>query len=124
MENIPILRNLAKEIITVRLSKERSKHFHKKHAQSYLTLRCKWITFEDCTCERTKELPRNEHNLLKDQRTTRLLYIGSLDINETKRLQNIADNVDRKAHSLYLNHKQATPDAGHVDYEYEETDCS
>ncbi|GBO30626.1 hypothetical protein AVEN_252636-1 [Araneus ventricosus] len=85
---------------------------------------CKWITFEDCTYECTKDLPRNEHNLLKYQRATRLLYIGSLDINETKRLQNIADNVDGKAHNLYLNHKQATPNAGYVDYENEETDCS
>ncbi|GBM09301.1 hypothetical protein AVEN_135037-1 [Araneus ventricosus] len=41
-----------------------------------------------------------------------------------KRLQNIADNTDRKAHNLYLNHTQATPNAGYVDYEDEETDCS
>ncbi|GBN83258.1 hypothetical protein AVEN_15575-1 [Araneus ventricosus] len=41
-----------------------------------------------------------------------------------KRLQNIADNADRKAHNLYLNHTQATPNAGYVDYEDEETDCS
>ncbi|GBM10878.1 hypothetical protein AVEN_42132-1 [Araneus ventricosus] len=41
-----------------------------------------------------------------------------------KRLQNIADNADRKAHNLYLNHTQATPNAVHIDYEDEETDCS
>ncbi|GBM92344.1 hypothetical protein AVEN_9189-1 [Araneus ventricosus] len=41
-----------------------------------------------------------------------------------KRLQNIADNADRKAHNLYLNHTQVTPNAGYVDYEDEETDCS
>ncbi|GBM63040.1 hypothetical protein AVEN_111425-1 [Araneus ventricosus] len=41
-----------------------------------------------------------------------------------KRLQNIADNANRKAHNLYLNHTQATPNAGYVDYEDEETDCS
>ncbi|GBM96601.1 hypothetical protein AVEN_204813-1 [Araneus ventricosus] len=41
-----------------------------------------------------------------------------------KRLQNIADNADRKAHNLYLNHTQATPNAEYVDYEDEETDCS
>ncbi|GBM93648.1 hypothetical protein AVEN_210272-1 [Araneus ventricosus] len=38
-----------------------------------------------------------------------------------KRLQNI---VDRKAHNLYLNHTQATPNAGYVVYEDEETDWS
>ncbi|GBM08988.1 hypothetical protein AVEN_94627-1, partial [Araneus ventricosus] len=38
-----------------------------------------------------------------------------------KRLRNIAD---RKAHNLYLNHTQATPNAEYVDYEDEETDCS
>ncbi|GBM66217.1 hypothetical protein AVEN_27906-1 [Araneus ventricosus] len=85
---------------------------------------CKFITFEDCNCERTKKLPRNEYNFLKDQRTTRLLYIGSLDINESKRLQNIADNSHRKSHNLYLNHTHATPNTGYVDYEDEETDCS
>ncbi|GBM09531.1 hypothetical protein AVEN_100439-1 [Araneus ventricosus] len=37
-----------------------------------------------------------------------------------KRLQNIAD---RKAHNLYLNHTQATPNAEYVDYEDEGTDC-
>ncbi|GBN37398.1 hypothetical protein AVEN_62098-1 [Araneus ventricosus] len=41
-----------------------------------------------------------------------------------KRLRNIADNADRKAHNLYLNHTQATPNAEYVDYEDEETDCS
>ncbi|GBN23325.1 hypothetical protein AVEN_212643-1 [Araneus ventricosus] len=82
---------------------------------------CKCITFEDCTCERTKKLLQNEHNFLKDQRTTRLLYNGSLEINETKGFQNIAD---RKAQNLYLNHTQATPNAGYIDYEDEETDCS
>ncbi|GBO10274.1 hypothetical protein AVEN_107065-1 [Araneus ventricosus] len=84
----------------------------------------KCITFEDCTCERTKNLPRNEHNFLKSQRTTRLLYIGQLNTNKTKRLQNITDNTNRKAHNLYLNHTQATPNAGYVDYEDEEMDCS
>ncbi|GBO25093.1 hypothetical protein AVEN_33446-1 [Araneus ventricosus] len=80
-----------------------------------------YVSHTYCTCERTKKLPRNEHNFLKHQRTTRLLYIGSLDINETKRLQNI---VDRQAHNLYLNHTQTTPNVGYVDYEDEETDCS
>ncbi|GBM86903.1 hypothetical protein AVEN_207410-1 [Araneus ventricosus] len=41
-----------------------------------------------------------------------------------KRLQSIADNADRKAHNLYLNHTQATPNVEYVDYEDEETDCS
>ncbi|GBN88522.1 hypothetical protein AVEN_142762-1 [Araneus ventricosus] len=80
-----------------------------------------WVYF---TCERTKKLPRNKHNFLKDQRTKRRLYIGSLDINETKRLQNIADNADRQPHNLYLNHTQTTPNAGYVDYEDQEMDCS
>ncbi|GBN03000.1 hypothetical protein AVEN_223703-1 [Araneus ventricosus] len=79
---------------------------------------CKCNTFEDCNCERTKKLHRNEHNFLKDQQTTRLLYIGSLDINETKPLQNIADNSDRKAHNLYLNHTQTTPNAYDPKYKY------
>ncbi|GBM23506.1 hypothetical protein AVEN_153083-1 [Araneus ventricosus] len=41
-----------------------------------------------------------------------------------KRLRNIADNADRKAYTLYLNHTQATTNAEYVDYEDEETDCS
>ena len=85
---------------------------------------CKCIAFENCTCERTKKIPRNEYNFLKDQRTTRLLYIGSLDINETKRLQNIYKNADRNAHILRLNHIQATTNTEYVEYENEETDYS
>ncbi|GBO30498.1 hypothetical protein AVEN_47220-1 [Araneus ventricosus] len=109
----------------VRLSKKRSKHFDKKYAQSYLTLRsANVLLLKIAHANVLKKLPRNEHNFLKDQRTTRLLYIGSLDINETEKLQNIGDNADRKAHSLYLNHTQATPNAGYVDYEDEEMDCS
>ncbi|GBN70785.1 hypothetical protein AVEN_174888-1, partial [Araneus ventricosus] len=38
-----------------------------------------------------------------------------------KRLRNIADNADRKAHNLCLNHTQATTNAEYVDYE---ADCS
>ncbi|GBN95231.1 hypothetical protein AVEN_2406-1 [Araneus ventricosus] len=38
--------------------------------------------------------------------------------------QNIADNSDRQARNLYLNHIQTTPNTGYVDYEDEETDCS
>ncbi|GBM01095.1 hypothetical protein AVEN_136644-1 [Araneus ventricosus] len=41
-----------------------------------------------------------------------------------KRLRIIADNADRKAHNVYLNHTQATPNAEYVDYEDEEMDCS
>ncbi|GBO19452.1 hypothetical protein AVEN_158006-1, partial [Araneus ventricosus] len=41
-----------------------------------------------------------------------------------KRLRNIADNADRKAHNLYLNHTQATTNPEYVDYEDEETVCS
>ncbi|GBO31610.1 hypothetical protein AVEN_123557-1 [Araneus ventricosus] len=45
-------------------------------------------------------------------------------IRKVERLRNIADNAVRKAHNLYLNHTQATPNAEYVDYEDEETDCS
>ncbi|GBN16349.1 hypothetical protein AVEN_43998-1 [Araneus ventricosus] len=40
------------------------------------------------------------------------------------RLRNIADNADRKARNVCLNHTQATPNTEYVDYEDEETDCS
>lgn len=83
---------------------------------------CKCISFEDCTCERSKKLPQKEHNFLKDQRTTRILYIGSLDINETKRLQNIAYNAARKAQNLYLKDTKAMHNTGNV--ENKETDTS
>ncbi|GBM10926.1 hypothetical protein AVEN_171415-1 [Araneus ventricosus] len=51
------------------------------------------------------------------------LKITSLSPNK-KRLRNIADNADRKAHNLYLNHTQATPNAEYVHYDDEETHCS
>ncbi|GBN84177.1 hypothetical protein AVEN_49693-1 [Araneus ventricosus] len=48
----------------------------------------------------------------------------SVPAEEMKRLRNISDNADRKAHNLYLNYIQATTNAEYVDYEDEETDCS
>ncbi|GBN11451.1 hypothetical protein AVEN_222264-1 [Araneus ventricosus] len=55
-----------------------------------------------------------------------LLWLEELkkDRRRWKRLRNIADNADRKALNLYLNHTQATPNEEYVDYEDEETDCS
>ncbi|GBM99063.1 hypothetical protein AVEN_154253-1, partial [Araneus ventricosus] len=49
---------------------------------------------------------------------------AALSQEKRKRLRNIADNADRKAHNLCLNHTQATPNAEYVDYEDEEADCS
>ncbi|GBM78967.1 hypothetical protein AVEN_228133-1 [Araneus ventricosus] len=43
---------------------------------------------------------------------------------DKKTLRNIADNADRKARNLNLNHTQATSNAEYVDYADEETDCS
>ncbi|GBN56207.1 hypothetical protein AVEN_262263-1, partial [Araneus ventricosus] len=67
------------------------------------------------------EIYTNFKKSYKGDNTSKAFYIGSLDINETKRLHN---NADRKGHNLYLNHTQAMPNAGYVDYEDEETDCS
>ncbi|GBM14584.1 hypothetical protein AVEN_34992-1 [Araneus ventricosus] len=61
------------------------------------------------------------------QMMSKLLTFQTLTYVKTfkmKRLRNIADNADRKAHNLFLNHTQATPNAEYVDYENEETDCS
>ncbi|GBL85549.1 hypothetical protein AVEN_34702-1 [Araneus ventricosus] len=78
-------------------------------------------------------------NLLVEEKLSRTLEsfwnIESLGVNSPderlqnekalrKRLRNIADNADKQAHNLYLNHTQATPNAEYVDYEDEETDCS
>ncbi|GBM37334.1 hypothetical protein AVEN_40283-1 [Araneus ventricosus] len=51
----------------------------------------------------------------------RLLYIGSLDINETKRLQNTAD---RQAHKFIFKSYRNNSYGGYVYCEDEETDCS
>ncbi|GBO19220.1 hypothetical protein AVEN_39916-1 [Araneus ventricosus] len=53
-----------------------------------------------------------------------VITVAGTTFSPRKRLRNIADNADRKAHNLYLNHTQATPNAEYVDYEDEETDCS
>ncbi|GBO12183.1 hypothetical protein AVEN_110075-1 [Araneus ventricosus] len=64
---------------------------------------------------------------LNDEHSRRPLAIEVLKMNKIfcqgKRLQNIADNADRKAHNLYLNHTQEMCNAGYVDYD-EETVCS
>ncbi|GBM35405.1 hypothetical protein AVEN_19905-1 [Araneus ventricosus] len=66
-------------------------------------------------------------NILEPVQRSAILVAESSQVGEStlgKRLRNIADNADRKAHNLYLNHTQATPNTEYVDYEDEETDCS
>ncbi|GBM58518.1 hypothetical protein AVEN_139051-1 [Araneus ventricosus] len=54
--------------------------------------------------------------------TARVLFVDEpSNFGPWKRVRNIAN---RKAHNLYLNHTQATPNAEFVDYEVKETDCS
>ncbi|GBO10813.1 hypothetical protein AVEN_192579-1 [Araneus ventricosus] len=62
------------------------------------------------------DIRRKNHEDKTDEQWRRMCW--------RKRLRNIADNADRKAHNLYLNHTQATLNAKYVDYEDEETDCS
>ncbi|GBM60207.1 hypothetical protein AVEN_273516-1 [Araneus ventricosus] len=51
--------------------------------------------------------------------------IGQSEVLKENFLEAISEyNADRIAHNLYLNHTQATPNAGYVDYEDEETDFS
>ncbi|GBN23824.1 hypothetical protein AVEN_74904-1 [Araneus ventricosus] len=68
----------------------------------------RWITTREIAVE-----------LSVSKRTVR--HIIHKKLGYGKRLRN---NADRKAHNLYLNHTQATPNAEYVDYEGEETDCS
>ena len=111
-------RDLTKEITQVKLS---NKDHDISTGSTYIDIvTCKCITFEKCICECNKKLLQNESNFLQDWGITRLFYIDSLDINETKYLQNIADNGDRKAQNLYLRHTKDSPNTKYVDYEDEE----
>lgn len=52
---------------------------------------CKCKDFSACTCQKADKVPAKEHAFLKDQRTQRLGYIGSIDVKTTNVLQKRAD---------------------------------
>ena len=47
----------------------------------------KCSAFTDCNCPKESKVPFKKQTFLADQRTKRLMCIGSLDLQETKKLQ-------------------------------------
>jgi hypothetical protein len=48
---------------------------------------CKCRDFHSCNCPKEKKIPKIEQQFLSDQRNDRLMFIGSVDVNVTKKLQ-------------------------------------
>ena len=54
---------------------------------------CKCSNFTDCACDRMRRVPKEEQVFLEDQRTSRRMMIGGIDIKSTKKK---AQLVERK----------------------------
>ena len=57
---------------------------------------CKCSMFTDCNCPKESKVPFKEQTFLADQRTKRLMCIGSLDLQETKKLQARAERKTKE----------------------------
>ena len=48
---------------------------------------CKQDEIEMCDCTKGKKVPKDEWEFLQDQKSARMLFVGSVDLNITKRWQ-------------------------------------
>ena len=48
---------------------------------------CKCTDFNPCSCKRELKIPTNEQMFLTDQRTSRQMFIGGIDVDATKKMK-------------------------------------
>ncbi|CAH2098548.1 unnamed protein product [Euphydryas editha] len=71
-----------------KLKKEKLEEFRVKSRMLFDIAACKCKEFQSCTCRKEKKVPKEEQIFLKDQRTNRLMVIETIDIIQSKKLQN------------------------------------
>lgn len=67
--------------------KEKIKKFKEDSQKLFDISSCKCVIVDDCTCEKSSRIPKQEINFLVDQRTTRKMIIGGIDVITTKKIQ-------------------------------------
>lgn len=71
---------------------------------------CKCKNMEECVCPRHKKVPAIERSFLIDQRTTRRMVIGTLDLVETaKKSKTVARKIKRQKSLVRAEKKKKTP---------------
>ena len=78
-----VYKRIEKSIAT----KARVEKFKEESSFLFDKAACKCSAFTDCNWPKESKVPFNEQTFLADQRTKRLMCIGSLDLQETKKLQ-------------------------------------
>ena len=64
---------------------------------------CKCISFDYCSCTKDKKVPNEERDFLKDQRSRRLMVIGSVDVTSTKKkMKSLKRKIIDDARNIYL----------------------
>ncbi|GBO09130.1 hypothetical protein AVEN_122936-1 [Araneus ventricosus] len=53
----------------------------------FVICRCKCHDFDICRCKKADKVPKAERVFLNDQRSSRIMKIGSLDVKETRRIR-------------------------------------
>ncbi|XP_050527619.1 uncharacterized protein LOC126897791 [Daktulosphaira vitifoliae] len=76
---------------------------------------CKCIDFSTCTCEKSRKVPHIEQIFIKDQRTTRKMFISLVDISTTKKFQKKAIRKEVDANRIERHKLLETYDKSKLD---------
>ena len=81
------IKSVYKRIEKTMATKARVEKFKEESRFLFEIAACKCSALTDCKCPKESKIPFKEQTFLADQRTKRLMCIGSLDLKETKKLQ-------------------------------------
>lgn len=83
---------------------------------------CKCVDFIVCTCKKSSKVPVIEQKFLRDQRTTRLMYIGNVDKTTSQVLNKREKRKARAASSLSHFVEDSLERKGSIDLDSESSD--
>ena len=81
------IKSVYKRIEKTMATKARVEKFKEESRFLFNIAAFKCSTFTGCNCPKESKVPFKEQTFPADQRTKRRMYIGSLDLQETKKLQ-------------------------------------
>lgn len=78
------------------------KTFQKDSKKLFDISTCKCVSFDQCSCPKSKRIPEIERTFLIDQRTFRQMSIGRLDMKTTEKLKKRADRKQKETEAMSL----------------------
>lgn len=79
-----------------KISKQKLEEFRRKSKELFDISTCKCKNIDECICPKTKRMPAREKKFLIDQRTTRRMGIGNVDIAATNKIKNTLERKLRR----------------------------